>query len=176
MNKDKDNKNFHIPDDYFEGFTDRLLDKISMLDSGQEGSALPKSDGFKVPNGYFENLNDKLNVRISKKNVKVVSLWSNKTFYMVAASVAAILVFVLGVQLTKAEQFTFEELAENDFETYFESHGLGLSTYEIAEVIPVDDLEITDILDIHLNNEIIIDYLDDNIDSYEELNLTDYEY
>ena len=63
-----------------------------------------------------------------------------------------------------------------EIEDYFESNDLGLSTYEIAEVIPVDDLEISDIIDNLLEDENIIDYLDDSIENFEELNLTDYEY
>ena len=176
MKKNKSNKNFNLPEDYFEGFTDRLLDKISNMEAEQSESLLPKSDGFKVPDGYFENFTFDQGREVIEKKSKVFRLWPIKASYLAAASVAAILLMTLGIQLTATQEYSFEELAENEYETYFESHQLDLTTYEIAEVIPVDDLDIIDILDTQLNNEIIIDYLDESIDTIEELNLTDYEY
>jgi hypothetical protein len=46
-----------------------------------------------------------------------------------------------------------------------------MSTYELAQMLPIDELEIKDIIDTQLNDENIIDYIDNSIDNFEELNL-----
>ena len=177
MNKNTNKKNFKTPEDYFEGFTDRLLDRMSNTKKGQEGSLIPKSDGFTLPDGYFETLNKNIQLRLNKEIPKVIALnRKRKTYYFAAAAVAAIVLLTIGIQLNINEDPTFESLAKTEIEDYFDNSDLGFSTYEIAEVIPIDDLEISDILDIHLNDEFIIDYLDESVDDIEELNLTDYEY
>ena len=56
-------------------------------------------------------------------------------------------------------------------ENYFDENDVDLSSFEIAEVIPVDELEINDIINNHLNDENVVDYLNNSIDDFEELNL-----
>ena len=177
MNKNTNKKNFKTPDGYFEGFSDRLLDRMSNTEKDQEGSLIPKSDGFALPDGYFESLNKNIQNRLNKEMPKVIALnRRRKTYYLAAAAVAAIVLLTIGIRSTINEVPTFDSLAKTEIEDYFDNTDLGFSTYEIAEVIPVDDLEISDILDTQLNDENIMDYLEDSVDDIEELNLTDYEY
>lgn len=177
MNKNSNKNSFKTPEGYFEGFTDKLLDKMSNLESNQEDSVLPKNDGFTIPDGYFEGLNKKIHEKLSDTPTKVIPLRSyRKYYYLAAASVAAILLLTIGLQFNQGQNLSFEELAESEIENYFEFNELGLTTYEIAEVIPVDELEISDILTNQFKDENIIDYLDDHVDDIEELNLTDYDY
>lgn len=177
MNKNNNKNSFKTPEGYFEGFTDKLLDKMSNLESHQEDSVLPKNDGFTIPDGYFEGLNKKIQEKLTDTPPKVIPLRSyRKYYYLAAASVAAILLLTIGLQFNQGQNLTFEELAESEIENYFEFNELGLTTYEIAEVIPVDELEISDILTNQFKDENIIDYLDDHVDDIEELNLTDYDY
>jgi len=55
MKKNDKNNAFNTPEGYFEGFTDRLLNKIR-----EEHAYFPGENGFKVPEGYFDTLNKKV--------------------------------------------------------------------------------------------------------------------
>lgn len=177
MNKKHTNNNFKTPEGYFEGFTDRLLDRMSNDIGELEDSKWPKSEGFKVPEGYFDNLNENILDGLHKNSPKVIALNAGiKKFYYAAAAVAALVLLTIGIRNANNVEPTFESLAKTEIEAYFENSDLGMSTFEIAEVIPVDDLEISDVLDTQLNDENIIDYLNDNVDEIEELNLIEYDY
>ncbi len=177
MNKKNNKKDFNTPEGYFEGFSDRLLDRMSNSKSDQKGSLLPKSDGFSLPDGYFDSLNRNIQDKLNEDSPKIIALQRRRRFYyFTAAAVAAIVLLTIGIRTNNSSNPTFESLANVEIEDYFEYNDLGLSTYEIAEVIPVDELEISDIMDDKFEEENIIDYLNDNIETIEELNLTDYEY
>lgn len=177
MNKNNTNKDFNTPEDYFERFTDRLLDRMSNDKCDQRDSVLPKNDGFEVPHGYFDSLNNKIQEKLKEEQTKVIAINSKtKFYYYAAAAVAAVFLLTIGIRNATNVEPTFDDLAKTEIEDYFENSDLDMSTFEIAEVIPVDDLEISDILDTQITEEYIIDYLDDNVDTIEELNLTDYDY
>ncbi len=163
MGEKRKNSGFKTPKGYFEGFTDDLLNKIS-----KEASSLPNKDGFKVPEGYFDNLNKEVLEKITKKESKVISLKSYRKYFYAAATVAAILLLVFSIQWRDKSSFTFDDLARTDIEIYLEENELGLSSYELAEVLLTEELDVNDILNSELDDENIIDYLEDNID---ELNL-----
>ncbi|WP_297702729.1 hypothetical protein [uncultured Eudoraea sp.] len=163
MGKKRKNSGFKTPEGYFEGFTDDLLNKMS-----KEASSLPTKDGFKVPEGYFDNLNKEVLEKVTEKETKVISLKAYKKYFYAAASVAAILILVLSIQWRDKSSFTFDDLARTDIEIYLEDSDLGLSSYELAEVLLTEEMEVSDILNSELDDENIIDYLEDNID---ELNL-----
>jgi len=168
MGKKIKNSGFKTPKGYFEGFTDDLLDKMS-----KETSSLPNEDGFAVPEGYFDNLNKKVLDKVTEKESKVIRLKPYRKYFYVAASVAAILIMVISIQQRGKSSFTFDDLARTDIENYLEENELGLSTYELAEVLLTEELEVNDILNNNseLDDENIIDYLEDNIDDIDELNL-----
>lgn len=165
--KELNNKNpFKTPEDYFEDFTERLMGQIS-----EEVPRIKKSEGFTVPDGYFDDLHGNIENKLAGPQVKVIALHRYRKYYFAAAAVAAAMVLYLGVQWNAPQEVRFEDLANSDIEKYFETNEFGLSTMEIAEVIPVDELEISDILENRLNEENVIDYLNNNTDEFEELNL-----
>lgn len=166
------NKNnpFKTPEEYFEGFDDRLMDKLS-----EESSNIPKEEGFDLPEGYFDGLHKNIQEKLDNQEAKVVQLHPYRKYYIAAASAAAVALLFFGFNWTTSTSPKFDDLANADIEAYFETNELGLTTYEIAEVIPVDELEINDILENQFNEENVIDYLNENIDDFEELNLEDYE-
>ncbi len=172
MEENKNKNPFKTPEDYFEGFNDRLLSKLR-----EETDIIPKEDGFTVPDGYFNELNKNIEKQIVSKETKVVQLHPYRKYYMVAASIAAVALvfFSLNWENINTDDPTIEDLSNADIENYFETNNLGLSSYEIAEVLPVDDLEISDILEYTFDEENFVEYLDETIDDFEELNLEDYE-
>ena len=165
MKKKDKNNGFKTPEGYFEGFTDRLLDKIR-----EERTYVPGKDGFKVPEGYFDALSKKVADRTFGKKGNVVQLHPYRKYYFAAASIAAVALVILGIQWNKTDLPTFENLASTEIERYLEDSDLGLSSYEIAEAIPIETLEVNDILDEKLDEDNIIDYLEDHVDDFDELN------
>lgn len=136
-----------------------------------EGSILPGDDGFSIPKDYFETVGQKIVDQVNQSEDKVVQLNPYRNYYFVAAAAAAVVLFFFGLNLNVSNDTAFKELANSDIEIYFDNYDLGLSSYEIAEVLPVDELDINDMLENQLNEDNVIDYLNDNIDEIEELNL-----
>ncbi|MDB4292146.1 hypothetical protein N9954_01975 [Maribacter sp.] len=169
--KESDKKNsFKVPEGYFENLNDRLMDGLS-----EERPNLPKGDGFAVPDDYFETVHATILDKMNVGETKVIPLHPYKKYYYAAASIAAAVLVIFGLNWNTSEVPTFEGLAESDIENYFETNEYDLSAYEIAEVIPLDELDIDDMLTNRFEEENVIDYLDENIDDFEELNLEDYE-
>lgn len=162
-----DKKNpFEVPKGYFKGFNERLMERLA-----KEDSPVPKKDGFTVPENYFESLTGSILKKLEPSETKVIPLNSYKKYYLAAASIAAMVLVFLGFDWNTQKELTFENLAASDIERYFENNGLDMTTYEIAEVIPVDELEINDILVNKFDEENVLDYLNENIEDFESLNL-----
>ena len=167
MDKKYRKEGFRVPDGYFEGLNKRLQDRLD-----KEVSDLPKEDGFAVPEGYFDNLQDKISSRMqAAEEPKVIKMNPWKKYYFVAASVAAVAIVIISLRLGRTDDFTFSDLANAELESYFYDNDLDLTSYEMAEVLPVDEIEVNDILDNALNEENIIDYLDENVEDLYELNI-----
>ncbi len=163
---DKNNP-FKTPPTYFEEFSDILSTRLR-----EESLKLPKENGFALPDGYFDGLNDSIKEKLEQRETKVIPLKPNRKYYLVAASIAAIILVFIGLNWdTTKENTSWDDIANTDIENYFENNDIGLSSYEIAEVLPVDGLEITDFLNSELSEEHILDYLNERVDDYEELNL-----
>ncbi len=169
MEKKTSNKHFKVPEGYFENFKDKLSERLILDDTD-------KKEGFAIPEGYFDGLNEKIQRQLESTPIKVVHLFPKRRYYMVAAAITAILIMVMGWQWNNTEALSIDNLAETDIENYFDEYEFGLSSYELAEVLPVENVEVSDILDTPLNENLIIDYLDNEIDNLNELNLDDDEY
>ncbi|QLG43944.1 hypothetical protein [Costertonia aggregata] len=167
-NIDKKNP-FKTPKGYFDSFQARLMDKLV-----QEEPNVPKNDGFQVPEGYFENLGNDIGQKL-KNETKVVQLHPFKKYYIAIASIAAMMLLVLGLNMNTDKNIAFTDLADSDIEAYFDTHELDLSPYEIAEMIPVDELEVSDIIQNQIQENHILEYLNENIDDFEELNMIENE-
>ncbi len=166
-----DKNSFKTPEGYFEDLSDRLMEKLE-----KEAADVPKTDGFTMPEGYFDQFQDRLKQQLSKQEPQVIPLNPYRKYYFVAAAVAAVILGIVGFMQTRGPAPTFENLASAEIDAYFENNELGLSSYEIAEVLPIDELEIKDIIENQINDEHIIDYLEENLDDFNELNIEDYEY
>jgi hypothetical protein len=160
----KNNSGFKVPNGYFETFTDRLLETL-----GNEVTQLPGDDGFTVPKGYFADFNGRLRPQLETPGGKVRKLYPYRN-YFVAASVAAVVLLLLAMPWNSREQISFDDLSGNDIEAYFQGGEIDLTNDEIAQLLPVGDLELNDMMESRLNDEHIMEYLDGSIDNYEDLN------
>lgn len=169
MGKISKENNFKTPEGYFDQLTERIMDRLD-----REIPDIPKSDGFKVPDTYFDSLSEQIMEKAEKPEPKVVKLYPYKKMLISAASIAAVVVIFIGLQWQAGDQgISFEDIANMELEEYFDNNAGTMSTYEIAELVPVEDLEMTDILDSEWDEENIVEYLDDTIYDIDELNLTD---
>ncbi|MCK0189265.1 hypothetical protein [Arenibacter sp. F20364] len=168
MNKLNKNNSFKVPDGYFDTLSGKIMDKVA-----KEETSMPPSEGFKVPEGYFENLNDKLlgQLQNTALETKVIPLKSFKKHYLAAASVAAVVLLFILVQFKSDKPLSYSDLASSDIDQYFEFNDLELTSYDLVEILPIQDLDLNDIMESRLENENIIDYLDSHIEDFEELNM-----
>ncbi|PCJ93389.1 MAG: hypothetical protein COA50_13940 [Flavobacteriaceae bacterium] len=167
MERTNKNSGFRTPKGYFDGLSTSLLSKME-TDEGSIYNADTQQDVFKVPNGYFANLNKRILLKINQKETKVVSIYKKYHYY--AASIAAILVVLFAIKLNTNKAPTFDSLANLDIEHYFSENELGFSENEIAELFPINNVEISDILNQDINEEGIVEYLNINIEDLQEFN------
>ncbi|PRX54359.1 hypothetical protein [Flagellimonas meridianipacifica] len=173
----KDEHNFKTPEGYFDNFHERLMQKIDADEDTQKLTFLPESDGFSLPKGYFEHVADNVLSTLDKKETKVVSLKSYKKYYYAAAAIAAVFLIFFGLNTQTESPIAFEDLANAEIDAYLENAELDLTSYELAELVSLEDAQLNDVMDTPLETENILEYLDENIEDIEELNLNfeDYE-
>lgn len=167
MKKIPKKNSFKTPPGYFEGLTERIKDRMQEEDAQK----FPKEDGFAVPDSYFEGLEKDILANTSQKETPVIQLRSGKRYFYAVAAIAAIFVLVISLPWNRSQDITFDDLAEVDITSYFDSKEIELSSYEIAEVIPVDNLTIDEFIETGMDDEQIMDYLEDTIDDLDELNI-----
>ena len=158
---------FKTPPGYFEGLAERIQDRMQE----ENASKFSKEEGFAVPEAYFENLEKKILKNSGVQETPVIQLRSYRNYMYAAATVAAIFVLVIGLQWNQSRTISFDDLGEGDITSYFESQELQLSSYEIAEVIPVTNLDINEFIESGMDDEHIMDYLEDTIDDLDEFNI-----
>lgn len=181
---------FTVPKGYFEGFGESIRQQ---LDIQNPEVGLPKIEKVKAPNiaagqvdGTEQNILEAEAPHIEsvssnrtrmettqKQEVKTIPLHPYKKYFYAAASTAAVFLLVFVFNRNASPELSFDDLAATEIEGYFEENSLDLSSYEIAELVPVDELEIQDILVDQLEENILLEYLESNTDTYEQLDYDD---
>lgn len=171
MNDNKINNGFNIPKGYFDKFPIELSEKIEKYYS-IDSSELQK-EIFKVPDSYFEAFSQNIHLKLDVKKPKIITL--NKRYYSIAASIAAAIAVFIIFKINTKQAPTFEDLTSNMLESYFDDSEYDFNENELAELLPLQEVSINDILNNELNQEEIVDYLDENITDMYELNTIYYE-
>jgi hypothetical protein len=167
MKKIPKKNSFKTPTGYFEGLTKRIQERMQEEDAQK----FPDKEGFAVPDTYFDDLEKEILANTTQKETPIIQLRPYKNYLYVAAAIAAIVVLVIALPWNRSQTITFDDLAEVDITSYFESQELELSSYEIAEAIPVADLDIDEFMESGMDDEQIMNYLEDTIDDLDELNI-----
>lgn len=153
------------------------MDRIKEEEAVEPGSIIPKTDGFTVPNGYFDEVAPTILSKTLEKETKVIPLKANRNFYSGIAAVAAIFILIFSITWNStSEPITFDDLANAEIESYLENTDLEMTSYEIAEAVSLEDFDLNDILNDDIEDDIIMEYLDRNVEDIEELNLYDTDY
>ena len=93
-----------------------------------------------------------------------------KVAYSVAA-VAAIFILVFVLRAPSETPIEFSDLATTEIASYFEDTQWDVTTAELAEIIPVEEVELADLVETDLESENILEYLDENIEDIDEIDL-----
>lgn len=177
MKKDKKNS-FNTPEGYFESFNERLMARIQDEATDEASSIIPKTDGFGVPEGYFDAVVPKILSRTREEKGKVIQLKSYRKIYYGAAAVAAVFLLIFGFNWkSETSPITFDDLANTEIDAYFDTNRIEISSYELAEMVSFENVQLNDILEEDLSGEVILEYLDENVDDLRDLNIEyiDYE-
>ncbi|MEM9363703.1 MAG: hypothetical protein AAGA43_13780 [Bacteroidota bacterium] len=173
----KDEHNFKTPEGYFDSFNERLMQRLQDEEAEEKLSFLPESDGFKTPTAYFEGVEDEVLSKLREEQPKVITLRPYRKYLYGATAVAAALILFFSLNVETESPIAFEDLASAEIDAYLENTELDLTSYELAELVSIEEVALTDVIDTPLESENILDYLDENIEDIEELNLNfeDYE-
>ncbi len=90
--------------------------------------------GFEVPEGYFEQLENKIMSQFPQPEVKVISIFQKKRFWI--ASVAAVVIIAFSAT------FYFEQLQQETYtnEEYL-TYNTNLTTEDLIEHLNENDIE-----------------------------------
>ncbi|RIV68376.1 hypothetical protein [Flagellimonas aequoris] len=177
MKKDKKNS-FNTPEGYFESFNERLMARIQEEATDEASSIIPKTDGFGVPESYFDDVVPKVLSRTTEEKGKVIQLKSYRKIYYGAAAVAAVFLLIFGFNWkSEPSPVTFDDLANTEIDAYFDNNRIDMSSYELAEMVSFENVQLNDMLEDDLSGEVILEYLDENVDDLRDLNIEyiDYE-
>jgi hypothetical protein len=163
----KNKGGFKVPENYFENFEARLSEKLT--------TEFPEKDGFKVPENYFENLTDKVMDNIEEDNTSdstpVRTLSSGKSYYQIGYAIAAgfALLILLNILPKSEKNINWNDVASTEIESYIEEGNVSFNAYEYANIFEDVDLSKIQIEEETIESEELLDYLYENVNSYENL-------
>lgn len=145
---------FKTPDNYFDTIEDNVMDNIKLNDVLNN-----KSNGQTIPDGYFNTIEDSVFERInsSKKEVKVIRLFTRRNM-LYAASIAAAIILMLIVILPSNPSFSNLELESVENYIYQESY----SSEDIAALLTEEELTEVLYADSSYSDDSLEDYILDN--------------
>ena len=157
MNKELKNiktTGFKTPDNYFDTIEDNVMGNIKL-----NNILNSKSTGQTTPEGYFDTIEDSVFQKInsSKKEIKVIRLFTRKNMFY-AASIAAAIILMLIVVLPSNPSFSNLELETVENYIYQESY----SSEDIAALLTEEELKEVLYADSSYSDESLEDYILDN--------------
>jgi hypothetical protein len=162
MNKVSGKGGYRTPEGYFTRLPDRVMDRIK----AESGSKKNPDGGFKVPDGYFDRFPDRLEERMAHSPSKVRKLWPSRLGWVAAAAAAILLLFLIPDR--QAAEIEFGDLTGETIAEYLGSKEEDLSSDEIAEALPLDEIALEDMLDASLETQHIAEYLENDREVDEE--------
>ncbi|KZS38625.1 hypothetical protein AWE51_13585 [Aquimarina aggregata] len=156
----KNDSGFKTPENYFESFNHRLLEKIALSEK-QKTSTLKKMDsGFKVADDYFISAHDTILQKTiaPKPKSKLRNLISTKNIIYVSG-VAAMIALILSISITKKSPLDFDTIEMTAIYEYLNEENIELSTTDIAGLLDEDINYIQTFEDELGNHDNLLDYL-----------------
>ena len=97
---------FNTPDNYFDSFEEKLLNKLSI----EPEINLVDETGFKIPEGYFDTFEEELLNKIENPETKVISFFNRRKLYYVAGVAAILIISLFIINPTYSDPITFDDL------------------------------------------------------------------
>lgn len=159
---------FNTPKDYFNTFEERLFDRM------KTEAVIPKETGFKTPDSYFDSLEDSLSKELfhTKEATKVIPLQRKRNYlkYITYAAAACIVFFVaINFINTDSTKLTIEEIVDSEINSFIEDDLIALNNYDLITVYEEENIDVSTIFEVDLNETETIDYLDNIADPYDLL-------
>lgn len=166
LHNKKITEGFSTPKGYFESFEDRLFEKL------ETETVIPKEEGFKVPDAYFDGLEDRLAdtlFTVEQEETKVIPI-SNRRKYLkyisYAAAACTLLFIVSNFIVTPIDPV---EVTNNDINTFIENDLIAMNNYELMDAFEEENIDVSSIFEVELNETETIDYLENTTDPYDLL-------
>lgn len=171
LHNKKITEGFSTPKDYFNTFEDRLFGKL------EAEAAIPKKEGFKVPDAYFDGLEDRLADKLfapSMEETKVIPLSNRKTYLKYISYAAAACILFFGIITTinfGGEGITDTEvtIVDGDINTFIENDLIAMNNYDLVDAFEEENIDISTIFEVTLDETETIDYLENTADPYDLL-------
>lgn len=167
MKKDNQHSGFKTPEGYFDDFGQRMKQRLAASEDDAR-----QAGGFKVPDNYFGDFGDRLKQKLEAGETPVRKLQPRRDFYYAAASVAVLFLLVGVWFMNRPEENLMEDLAHAEIEAYLLQQHQEFSDEELSAYLPEDELQVNEFMGDPLETEQIIDYLDENLEEFEDLNIT----
>lgn len=158
---------FTTPKDYFDTFEDRLFEKL------QTATIIPKETGFKVPDNYFDGLEDSLANELfssEEKHIKVIPIHSKKKYLTYIGYAAAACVLFLGIINFFPDSTTgisIDTVVNSEINTFIDDDLIAMNNYELMTAFEEENIDISSIFEVHLNETETINYLENTTDPYD---------
>jgi len=186
---------FTTPDNYFNNFDKKLLNKLSMEESESElpiktGFTAPddyfenfektvlqklsveeknlntkKQTGFTTPVNYFDNLENEILNKVTPTETKVIKLFSKKQFLYVASTAAILVLSFFILNPTSSNLPTFDDIEYATIEEYLNTEDLDISALELADLYEVETNDLDNISFLNIEDENILNYLSEETTS-----------
>ena len=163
MSTSSDHNPFKSPAGYFDRLPGRIMDRVQKEDIRTSAG----KKGFQVPEEYFETFADRLAERLPQKEGRVRKLWPSRPVWITAA--AAVIVFMLLLIPSREEGgMQFEDLSGESIADYLQAEAFDLSSFDLAESLPLGDIAMEDVMEQMPEEQQIIDYLENQTDTDDE--------
>ena len=159
---------FNTPKDYFNTFEERLFDRM------KTETVIPKETGFKTPDSYFDSLEDSLSKELfhTEKTTKIIPLQRKRNYLKyISYAAAACIVFFVAINFidTNSDQLTIEEVVDSEINSFIENDLIALNNYELIDVYEEENIDISTIFEVDLDETETINYLENTTDPYDLL-------
>lgn len=171
-NISKNKSGFKLPKAYFEELDQRILKSIDSSQHIKQSPLLPLQSGFTIPEAYFDAFEKTIHQKtLLLHQPKVFNLW----YHQIAKVAAVLLIMITGYGILKVtkpletKENEFSNLSDTDIENYIESYIFPYS--EMRNIyISEDNFELADNQIENLHQDVILNYLDDELDELDLLN------
>ena len=146
---------FSVPKNYFKDTKAQLMGFLLE-------DKIVKKKTFSTPELYFDNLEDTIIAKVTLKEKKLtIFSFKQKKYKLAAIGIAAsiMLSFGIGYFSNFTSEENFENLTQNDIESWILNSSTDITPQEVASYIPFENKNTTDFIFANINDQEIENYI-----------------